>query len=152
MSFRRPRSQPRPRARGRADEGSALIEFIFGSVVLLIPLLYLLVALAQVQAGAYAAQSTAIDAAQSAARHPTAAQTTARDIGALHFADHGLEQADWQIDLSCSGTCTTAGTRVTATVVARIPIPGIPAVLGETRLPALTVRSSHTDLVAPAEE
>ncbi|SMY12219.1 TadE/TadG family type IV pilus assembly protein [Brevibacterium jeotgali] len=141
----------RPRTRGRADEGSALIEFIFGSVVLLIPLLYLIVALAQVQAGAYAAQSTAIDAAHSAARHPSASQNTARDIGALHFADHGLEHADWQIDLSCAGNCSTAGTPVTATVVARIPVPGIPAVLGETRLPAITVRSAHTDLVAPAE-
>lgn len=141
----------RHRAARRLDEGTALIEFIFGSVVLLIPLLYLLVALAQVQAGAYAAQSTAIDAARSAARHPVAAQATAHDIAALHFADHGLERADWQIDLTCSGSCTAAGTRVTATVEARIPVPGLPAVLGETRLPAITVRSTHADLVAPLE-
>lgn len=142
----------RSRVRGCADEGTALIEFIFGSVVLLIPLLYLLVSLAQVQAGAYAAQSTAIDAAHSAARYPATAQKTAHDIAALHFADHGLERADWRIDLSCFGDCSTAGTPVTATVVARIPVLGFPAVLGETRLPAITVRSSHTDLVAPAEE
>lgn len=144
-------SDARCRTPRRLDEGTALIEFIFGSVVLLIPLLYLLVALAQVQAGAYAAQSTAIDAARSAARYPAAAQTTAHDIAALHFADHGLENADWQVDLTCSGSCTAAGTRVTATVEARVPIPGIPAVLGETELPALTVRSTHSDLVAPLE-
>lgn len=138
--------------RRRSDAGTAPIEFIFGSVVLLIPLLYLLVSLAQVQAGAYAAQSTAIDAARSAARHPAGASQTAHDIAALHFADHGLDDAEWEIDLHCSGTCTTAGAPVTATVIARIPIPGIPAVLGEKKIPAMTVRSAHTDLIAPLEE
>lgn len=140
------------RRRWRSDEGTAPIEFIFGSVVLLIPLLYLIVSLAQVQAGAYAAQSTAIDAARSAARHPAGAQQTAHEIGSLHFADHGLDGADWEIDLHCSGSCTAAGTPVTATVVARIPIPGIPAVLGEKTIPAMTVRSAHTDLIAPVED
>jgi len=135
----------------RSDAGTAPIEFIFGSVVLLIPLLYLLVSLAQVQAGAYAAQSTAIDAARSAARHPASAQKTAQEAAALHFADHGLEDAEWEIDLHCSGPCTSAGTPVTATVTARVPIPGIPAVLGEKKIPVMIVRSAHTDLVAPVE-
>lgn len=141
----------RPHRPHRSDEGTAPIEFIFGSVVLLIPLLYLLVSLAQVQAGAYAAQSTAIDAARSAARHPTGAQQTAQDVAALHFADHGLEDAEWEIDLHCSGPCGAAGTPITATVVARIPIPGIPAVLGEKKIPIMIVRSAHTDLSAPVE-
>lgn len=145
----------RPARRPRwwqSDEGTAPIEFIFGSVVLLIPLLYLLVSLAQVQAGAYAAQSTAIDAARSAARHPAGASQAAQEAASLHFADHGLEDADWEIALDCSGTCTAAGTPVTATVVARIPIPGIPAVLGEKKIPVMIVRSAHTDLIAPVEE
>jgi hypothetical protein len=37
-------------------------------------------------------------------------------------------------------------------VTAKIPIPGIPAILGETRIPLMVVRSSHTDLIAPVVE
>jgi hypothetical protein len=120
--------------------------------VLLLPLLFLIVSLAQVQAGLYAAQSSAIDAARTASRFPADAHASAQSIAHLHFEDHGLEDADWDIDLHCSTTCTTSGSPVTATVTAKIPIPGIPAILGETRIPLMVVRSSHTDLIAPVVE
>lgn len=147
----RRRSHPQPR-RQPADAGTAPIEFIFASTVLLLPLLFLLVSLAQVQAGLYAAQSSAIDAARTASRYPADAQRTAHAFADLHFADHGLDDAEWTIDLRCARTCTTAGAPVTATVTARIPIPGIPAILGETRIPLMVVTSSHTDLIAPVDE
>ena len=136
----------------RPDAGTAPIEFVFGTTVLLLPLLFLIVSLAQVQAGLYAAQSSAIDAARTASRFPADAQASAQSITRLHFQDHGLEDADWEIDLHCSTTCTTSGAPVTATVTAKIPIPGIPAILGETRIPLMVVRSSHTDLIAPVVE
>ena len=134
--------------RRRPDDGTAPIEFIVGTTVLLLPLIFLIVSLAQVQAGLYAAQSSAIDAARTAARHPADAQATAQTIAQLHFADHDLEDAEWDIDLHCAHSCTMAGAPVTATVTARIPIPGIPAILGETRIPLMVVQSSHTDLIA----
>src|SRR5699024_2812893 len=115
--------------RRRPDDGTAPIEFIVGTTVLLLPLIFLIVSLAQVQAGLYAAQPSAIDAARTAARHPADAQATAQTIAQLHFADHDLEDAEWDIDLHCARSCTMAGAPVTATVTARIPIPGIPAIL-----------------------
>lgn len=135
--------------RHRPDEGTAPIEFIVGTTVLLLPLLFLIVSLAQVQAGLYAAQSSAIDAARTASRYPADAQASAHSIAQLHFADHDLEDAEWTIDLHCGRSCTTAGAPVTATVTAKIPIPGIPAILGETRIPLMVVQASHTDLIAP---
>ncbi|GAA2101582.1 hypothetical protein GCM10009823_24440 [Brevibacterium salitolerans] len=119
--------------------------------MLLVPLVYLVIALAQVQAGAYAAQSTAIDAARQAARQPEGAAARAQALGELHFADHGLESARWTVELSCSGDCARAGSRVTAAVEARVPVPGVPQIWGGAHVPGITVRAEHTDVVSPEE-
>ncbi len=114
--------------------------------------MYLVIALAQVQAGSYAAQSTAIDAARTAARSPHAAAERGQELGGLHFADHGLEDARWTLELTCSADCSRAGSHVTAVVEARIPIPGVPRIWSDAQIPGITVRSQHTDVVAPWEE
>ncbi|WAL40213.1 MULTISPECIES: hypothetical protein [Brevibacterium] len=134
-------------ARLRSDKGSAPIEFVFASVVLLIPLVYLVVALAQLQAGAYAAHASAVDAARAAATHPDSAEARAAGLAQLHFADFGLADVDYSLTRECAGPCDEAGTLVTAHVEAAIPIPGVPVLFGG-RAGHITIHAEHSDLVA----
>ncbi len=131
----------------RDDRGSAPIEFIFASIVLLLPLIYLVVALAQLQAASYAASATAVDAARAAATHPESAKHRAEELAALHFADHHLDDTTYTIDRQCSGPCDEAGTIVTAHVNAAVPIPGVPALFGG-RAARIAIHTQHSDVVA----
>lgn len=142
-----------PREEGKIweeqDRGSAPIEFIFASVVLLIPLIYLVLSLSEVQAGSYAANATAINAARAAARFPDSAPARAEALARLQFEDFGVDEADWAIRFTCDGPCDTAGSSVTAHVEARVPVLGMPALFGQARAPHITVRASHVDVVSP---
>lgn len=140
---------PRALAAVASDRGSAPIEFIFASVVLLIPLIYLVLSLGQVQAGSYATQSTAINAARAAARYPDSAEARAEAMARLHFEDFGVDDARWSIRIECSGACDEAGSTVTAHVETRVPVLGLPALFGRDSAPHITVRASHSDIVSP---
>lgn len=135
-----------PRADG--DEGSAPIEFIFASVVLLIPLVYLVLALAQLQAGAYATNAAAIDAARTASRFPDSAAERAEVLARMRFEDFGVDAASWSIEFDCDDDCSSAGDAVTAHVSTEVPVLGLPVLFGGAS-PHLTVRASHTDIIAP---
>lgn len=137
------------RRRLRDDEGTAPIEFIFASVVLLIPLIYLILTLGHLQAGSYATNTTAINAARVAAEHPGSAQARAEALAQMHFADFGVEDATYDVTFRCSDSCTEAGDIVTAHVRARIPVPGVPAIFGPQRTPHLTVTAEHSDVIYP---
>lgn len=140
---------PRTFAVVASDRGSAPIEFIFASIVLLIPLVYLVLSLGQVQAGSYATQSTAINAARAAARYPDSADVRAEAMARLHFEDFGVDGARWSIRIECSGPCDEAGSTVTAHVETRVPVLGLPALFGRDSAPHVTVRASHSDIVSP---
>ncbi|MFB9776499.1 hypothetical protein [Brevibacterium otitidis] len=131
------------------DAGTAPIEFIFASVVLLIPLVYLILTLGHLQAGSYATSTTAINAARVAAEHPESAQARADALAELHFADFGVEDASYEVILRCSDSCTEPGDIVTAHVSARIPVPGVPAIFGAKRTPHITVTAEHSDVIYP---
>lgn len=131
-----------------SDRGSAPIEFIFASVILLVPLIYLVVALAQVQAASFAATATAIDASRLAATHPSTASSRADALARLHFADHGLQTSSYTITTECSGPCDEAGTIVTARVEARVSLPGIPNLFGSEDFAKVRISAHHADVVA----
>lgn len=134
---------------GRPEDGSAPIEFVFASVVLLIPLVYLVIALSHVQAGAYAAQAIAVDAAVSAARSPEHAASRTAALADLHIADLRIPHATPQISTRCVGPCDRPGSLVTADVDLAVPVPGLPAIFGADGAPTITVRASHSEVVEP---
>lgn len=111
------------------EEGSAVIEFIALGTLLLIPAVWLLVAVAEIQAASYAAVGSAdqaakmytagdVSPAELAARSEAAVATTLRDFGIAP------ERA--QVSQDCLGECSTAGAVVTYTVEIRVPVPLIP--------------------------
>src|SRR5699024_1485044 len=75
------------------DSGTAVIEFIFASVVLLIPVIYLMLTLSQMQAASYATTSAAISASRIAARDANPSEARAEAVAKMHFADFGPDHA-----------------------------------------------------------
>lgn len=130
-------------ARLRDDEGAAVLEFIALSLLLLVPLIYLVVTLARVQAGAFAAESAAGEAARATVvtgvreLEKGTARASAMNNGerrahaavGVVVSDFGFAPADASLSLGCQGVCLAPGSDVTATVTMHVSLPGIPGFL-----------------------
>jgi Flp pilus assembly protein TadG len=126
---------------GHPDEqGSAIIEFVFVAVLVLVPLIYLIVAVAVVQRGRLATTNAARDVGRAVATSATAGQAEARAQAALRAALHGqgLTPADVEVryveaGADCTSPATTpslAPASVFAVCVIRHqPLPAVPTVL-----------------------
>ncbi|VEG27124.1 peptidase T4 [Actinomyces howellii] len=105
----------RPPWRPGAEEGNAPVEFIGWTLVLVVPVLYLIVTLAQVQAASFAVASAA-DAASRVleVERGEEALTHARTAVGLALSDQRVEaDPDEALSVTCSdGACTTALLRV----------------------------------------
>lgn len=130
-------------ARLDAEDGNALVEFVVLSAALLIPSLYLVLTLGNVQAAVFAADTISRDAARIHATEQdpeTAAHRAARHTEMV-LEDHGLPSAD-VVTIHCSDDpCATPGGTVTARVRIPVPVPGLGPVLGESG--PVAVGASH---------
>jgi hypothetical protein len=136
-----------------AERGSAMIEFLGAGVLLLVPLVYLVVVLAQVHAAAFAVEGAAREAARAVVTAETSAQGAARAQAAtgLALADQGFEVEPGELlTLECSHQpCLTPGATVGVHVRYSVPLPLVPAALQGWVPVAVPVEASH---VAPVEE
>jgi len=122
-----------------------MVEFVFLSVVLMVPIFYLVMMLARLQAGAYAvtgaareagrAYVTALDAAQAPGRAQAAAQVAFDDQG---FSGNG------SITLSCDGSpCLRRDGRVEVTAVVGVPLPFVPSAFAAVVPLTVPVSATH---------
>lgn len=109
--------------RASHDEGSAIVEFVFASTVLLIPMIYLILAAGQLQAGSYAVVGAADQAAKvfAVADTPAQAQSNAHQVVERAMNNFGLSGASTQI--SCDLDCLSPGSIVTIQVSLRVQLP-----------------------------
>lgn len=108
------------------ERGSAVVEFLGGTVVLVVPLVYLVLTLAQVQAAAFAAEGAARDTGRivATASDPDASIALAREGVELAFADHGIEiDGERALEVSCTPSCDAPGAQVHVVVSADVPLP-----------------------------
>ncbi len=109
------------------EAGNAQVEFIGVIAVLLIPILYFMIALSQVQAATYAAHSTAYAVARSHAisQEGKVSQETQRLIAELAFGDFGLDitEKNLKISVTCEKACET-GASIETTVTYTVKPPG----------------------------
>lgn len=112
---------------GDAERGSAIVEFLGGTVVLLIPLVYLVIALTQLQAATFAAQAAARDAGRIiATAEPATSQFLAAQSVTLAFADQGIAvDGGRALTVFCEDECGP-GDRVLAQVAIDLPLPFLP--------------------------
>ena len=110
-----------------SERGDASVEFLGILVVLVIPVLYIVLAVGQVSAGAMAVDAGAREAARILAEDPDR-EADASHAVALIVEDFGIDaQAD--VVPSCVG-CEGDGGVVDVRVSVRVPLPFMPAWLG----------------------
>lgn len=110
-----------------SERGDASVEFLGILVVLVIPVLYIVLAVGQVSAGAMAVDAGVREAARILAEDP-AREADASHAVALIVEDFGIDaQAD--VVPNCVG-CEGDGGVVDVRVSVRVPLPYMPAWLG----------------------
>lgn len=118
--------------RQHGDRGSAVVEFVTLGVLLLVPVVYLVVTLGRVQAGAFAVEGAAREAARaySSAPDEETGATRARAGVLLALRDQGFEDVDpaEALTVLCEAEpCLQPEARVTTTVEVEVVLPGVPA-------------------------
>lgn len=98
-----------------AEAGSSLIEFVGGTVILLVPLVYVLLSVFQVQRGSFAAAEAAREAGRAFATAPSTAlgEQRAAMAARLAFADQGLTGAPTVVFTADGAGCQAAAIRPT---------------------------------------
>ncbi|WP_373308199.1 pilus assembly protein [Cellulomonas oligotrophica] len=119
------------RDRLHGDGGNAVVEFLGVALVLLVPTVYLVLVLGRIQAGTFAVEGAAREAARVYVAAPDAATGAARAVTAVGVAldDQGFDDpAADALAMACSATpCLTPGAQVQATVTVRVPLPFVPS-------------------------
>ncbi|WP_284250758.1 pilus assembly protein [Litorihabitans aurantiacus] len=123
------RDGPGAQVPGDGERGSAVVEFLGGAVVLVVPLVYLVLTLAQLQAAAFAAEGAARDTGRivATADDPERAGELAAIGVELAFADQGIEVdgAD-ALAVRCAPSCSAPGAVATVRIAADVPLPWWP--------------------------
>lgn len=133
----------------RNERGSAVVEFVTLGVLLLVPLVYLVMALARVQAGAFAVSQAARESGRAFVTTDPGQDATARARAAatVAFADHRFEDVG-TLDLACDGTpCLRPDGRVRTTATVRVPLPLVPAFVREAVPASIPVSASQVSTV-----
>ena len=138
-------------ARLRADRGSASLEFLTVGIILLVPLVYLVLAVAAIQAGALGVEGAARQAARVAVLAADRGSSDAAVDRAVRvaLADYGIDAGTASVALSCDRTdCREPGARVSASVVARVELPMVPDFLALTAVGSVPIEASATQTVS----
>jgi hypothetical protein len=147
QGFAPPHATPGDATRG--EEGSAVVEFTFLALLLLVPVVYFVVTMGQVQGGSFAVVGAADQAAKVYVlqKDAASAMTAAEQAALIALADHGHGAEHANIAISCDrDDCLAAGAAVTAVVKLRVPLPMLP--FPETlRLDAAEVSGTATQVV-----
>ena len=131
-------------ARRRAETGSGVIELTWLVVLLLVPLLYVVLAVFETQRAAYAVTSASQAAGRAFALAPDAAtaESRARAAADLTLADQGVDADRSSVATGCRPACLVPGSVVEVTVTSSVPLPLLPAVFGD-QPPAVRVSSTQ---------
>ncbi|MCT9820396.1 TadE family protein [Microbacterium sp. W1N] len=151
--MRRPRASTDRAAPADAETGSAAIEFIFAGLVLLVPIVYLIVALGTIQGQAMGTQAAARQLARTIATAPDPgdADGRAERVVAAIADEYGMAPADLRVRIGCApagAACPSAGATLRVTVSTRVALPLVPPVLGLDDLVAVPVEASAVQKVS----
>ncbi len=135
------------RSAPRDEVGSALVELTWLGLLLLVPLVYLLVAVFQVQSASYAVSGAARAAARAYALAPDEASAPMRARSALSvaLADHGIDVDEVGMQVTCRPeprNCLAPGSVISVSVARQVRLPLAPQALGS-QAPSLRVEAAH---------
>lgn len=131
----------------RDEDGSALVEVVWLGVLLLLPMLWIVLSVFEVQRGAFGVEAAARSAARAyaLAGEDALGRSRAEAAARLALADQGLEQAPLDIRVTCTTppACHSGTSVITVVVGTQVDLPLLPDVLGAGR-PSFALDATHS--------
>jgi Flp pilus assembly protein TadG len=142
--------------RGRDERGSALVELTWLGVLLLIPMLWIVLSVFDVQKGAFGVSGAARAAGRAYALAPNDAlgQARAEQAARQALADQGLPGAPIAVTVTCTPyprNCHQGTSVITVRVATRVKLPLLPDVLGG-GAPSFALDAEHTVPIGQYQE
>jgi hypothetical protein len=130
----------------RCERGTAPVEFVWLTVLLLVPFVYVMVAVFDAQRAAYGVSSASKAAARAYVQAPDTATAAdrARRAAAVALADQGVDADVVVRCLPRPDACLQPGSSVRVLVRTVQPLPLTPSALGE-RIGGIAVDAEHTE-------
>lgn len=130
------------------DRGSAVVELVWLGTLLLLPLVWVVVSIGEVQAGAFGTSAAARAAGRAYALAPDDATGAERARAAARqaLADQGMAAAPMEVTATCEpypDDCHAGTSVITVRVTSEVVLPLLPDVLGSGR-PAFGLDATHT--------
>lgn len=142
----------RARALIRSEAGTAPLEFIVAGILMLVPLFYLVVALAAVQSQTMGVESASRSIARSLAMTDDAtSDVVTQRVLATITAQYGIDPDTVAVTITCTGgtgVCPSPGAIVQVTVSARAELPLMPPILNLDGLTSIPVSATSVQKVA----
>ena len=143
-------------ARRADDDGSAIIEFVFVALVVLLPLVYLIVAVAVVQHSQLTVTNAAREAGRAFATSPDAQSAPARAATAVRIAlgdDHQAGEVTVRFVATDRRSCTAEaitpvlapGAVFAVCVIRQVALPAVPSVLEGRGITSIGRYTVHVD-------
>lgn len=131
----------------RAESGTALVEVTWLAILLMVPLVYVVLAVFDVQRAAFAVSGAtrAAGRAYSLAPSQPVGIAAARAAAAVALRDQGLDVDRGSLVLTCRPDprhCLTPGSVIEARLAYSVKLPLMPSALGG-NTPSIAVSSSH---------
>lgn len=139
----------------RSERGTALVELVWLGVLLLIPMVWILLSVFDVQRGAFGVSSAARAAGRAYALAPTDAlgQQRAEQAARQALDDQGVDTAA-QVTVTCTPyphSCHQGTSVITVRVATRVDLPLLPQALGGSA-PSFALDATHTVPIGQYQE
>lgn len=142
--------------RSRDEQGSALVEVVWLGLLLLVPMLWIVLSVFEVQRGAFAVSAAARAAGRAYALAPTDAdgERRAHAVARIALDDQGLTGSGFDLRVTCRPyphDCHTGTSVITVLISSRVDLPMMPSVLGGDA-PSFALDASHTVPIGQFQE
>lgn len=133
------------------ERGSAVLEFILVGLLMLVPLVYLVVALGMIQGQSLGAEAAARHVARAVSTAADAADARQRADAVVAAVSDEYDLAEVDLAIACApegASCPRAGAMLRVTVRTTVSLPLVPPVLGLDRIAAVPVEASAAHKVS----
>lgn len=136
------------RLRPRDERGSGLVEVTWMGVLLLLPLLWIVVSVLEVQRGSFGVSGAARAAARAYALAPddVTGERRAAAVARLVLADQGLDDVPVRVRVTCTPyphDCHSGTSVITVRIESSVELPLLPDLFGG-GTPSFALRAEHT--------
>lgn len=135
-------------SRRRDEQGSALVELSWLAIILLVPLIWIVISVFEVQQGAFATSAAARAAGRAYALAPDDATGAARADAVVRqvFADQGTPGQDAKVTVTCDApgdNCHVGTSVITVRVESAVHLPFFPAIFDK-QAASFALDATHT--------